>query len=142
MPGAICPAAASAALTRALVSRTAYHGRNPSASSTSGCSRTTPHRASSADVVSLMVRVICGVLTEPEPTAASRASAGVAIDDRAEIHPAVTVRRRPRSTDPQLLADPRTRYDDAVRLRVPAAPDTDSATSTTTDWEYSLPTEA
>jgi hypothetical protein len=65
VPGAVCPAAASAALNRAPVSRTASHGRKPSASSTSWCSRTTPRRASSAEVVSLAVRVICGALTPP-----------------------------------------------------------------------------
>ncbi len=69
VPGAACPAAASAALHRAPVSRTASHGRKPRASRTSGCSRTTPRRASTAEVVSLAVRVICGALTTSEPTA-------------------------------------------------------------------------
>jgi len=69
MPGAVCPAAASAAVDRAPVNRTASHGRNPSASSTSGCSRTTPRRASTAEVLSRAVSVICGALTTSEPTA-------------------------------------------------------------------------
>ena len=69
IPGALCPAAASAALTRAPMSRTASHGRNPRASSTSGCSRTTPRRASNAEVLSRAVKVICGALTASEPTA-------------------------------------------------------------------------
>ncbi|OAP26787.1 hypothetical protein A4R44_02775 [Amycolatopsis sp. M39] len=55
--------AAKAALRRAPVRCTASQARRPSASSTSGCSRTTPRRASSADGVCRTVRVICGSLT-------------------------------------------------------------------------------
>jgi hypothetical protein len=55
--------AASAALTRAPVRRTASQARRPSASRTSGCNRTTPRRVSSADGVCRTVSVICGWLT-------------------------------------------------------------------------------
>jgi hypothetical protein len=61
-PGALASsaAAANAELARAPVSRTASQARRPSASSTSGCSRTTPRRVSSADGDSRAVNVICG----------------------------------------------------------------------------------
>ncbi|GAA3993744.1 hypothetical protein GCM10022247_11510 [Allokutzneria multivorans] len=59
-PGECDPseAAASAAVSRVPVSRTASQARNPSASSTSGCSRTTPRRVSRADGDNRMVSVI------------------------------------------------------------------------------------
>ncbi|GAB3869815.1 hypothetical protein GCM10029964_002880 [Kibdelosporangium lantanae] len=62
-PGRSSLAAASAALARAPVSRTASHCRRPRASSTSGCSRTTPRRVSRADGDSRAVSVICGEVT-------------------------------------------------------------------------------
>ena len=60
-----CPAgpsagATSAVVTRAPVSATASHDRRPSASITSGCSRTTPRRKSVADAASRATSVISG----------------------------------------------------------------------------------
>ena len=62
-PGAA--GAASAVVPRAPVSVTASQDRRPSASSTSGCSRTTPRRASAADGATRTTRETLGSCTRP-----------------------------------------------------------------------------
>ena len=57
-PGGPAAGATSAVVTRAPVSVTASQDRNPSASITSGCSRTTPRRASAAEAATRATRVI------------------------------------------------------------------------------------
>ena len=66
--------ATSAVVTRAPVSVTASQDRRPSASITSGCSRTTPRRASAAEAASRATRVIEAALTRRTLSPASRPS--------------------------------------------------------------------
>ncbi len=77
------PAAASAALTREPVSLTASQARSPSASITSGCSRTTPRRVSNADgdrravseITASSLRRVREVVVRREPFRRSSAAA-------------------------------------------------------------------
>src|SRR5690606_13059039 len=57
-PAGPVPGATIAVVTRAPVKVTASHERSPSASMISGCSRTTPRRASAADAASRATRVM------------------------------------------------------------------------------------